>query len=213
MNDPMSPGRGNRNPKSLTSFRPTNRPQTAQANLLLLVGPYDHHHTYKTRRQHSIRIISDKAVQHQTLAYWGTVLHATLLAIAISCGERDTHRDRERDKLCLCTLLLYTCNLMCVLLSHLQFSLLGMSEASDLHTPTIPSLLISSLFFSWFVLLYLFLSFFSCFVGNSQLWGVSAVQCSSRDDDEHHSAMAAALQWCDWCQSKHFAICSLYSTR
>jgi hypothetical protein len=63
------------------------------------------------------------------------------------------------------------------------------------------------------VLLYLFLSFFSCFVGNSQLWGVSAVQCSSRDDDEHHSAMAAALQWCDWCQSKHFAICSLYSTR
>jgi hypothetical protein len=29
MNDPMSPGRGNRNPKRLTSFRPTHQPQTA----------------------------------------------------------------------------------------------------------------------------------------------------------------------------------------
>lgn len=95
----MSPGRGNRNPKSLTSFRPTHQPQTAQESLLLLVGPYDHHHSYKTRRQHSIRIISDKAVQHQTRAYWGTVLHATLLAIAISCGERHTQRQRKRHTL------------------------------------------------------------------------------------------------------------------
>ncbi|CAK9224662.1 unnamed protein product [Sphagnum jensenii] len=27
MNDPMSPGRGNRNPKRLTSFRPTHQPK------------------------------------------------------------------------------------------------------------------------------------------------------------------------------------------
>jgi len=92
-----------------------------------------------------------------------------------------------------------------------------MSEASDLHTPTIPSLLFSSLLLVCVVVLVFVVLLM--FVGNShsQLWGVSAVQCSavqcsSRDDDEHHSAMAAALQWCDWCQSKHFAICSLYST-
>ncbi len=38
-------------------------------------------------------------MQHQTVAYWGTVLHATLIAIAISSGEGHTQRQRRRHTL------------------------------------------------------------------------------------------------------------------